>query len=428
MDNKFYLFLDPARKQYFSLPPHWVVDHFVERKDDIYTSVSQMMINALLKPVGTAPLKDLIRNTENIVVIIDDDTRPTPVADILRVLLPYLADAGIPTGRITIVVAIGTHDPMNIDEIAIRVGTEVASRYSVVQHDAWQDNLTHIDILGYESKLKINPVVAQADFRISISSILPHRMAGYGGGPKILMPGVSNFDFIREHHMKREIHPQSKVGVTEGNPFHEDCMKAAKAIGLHFSINCVYDHQGNVAGIVAGSLEIAFASAVKACEERLGHYFEDKVDVTIASAYPHIHGEQFTKGLTAPDIITKEDGAILLVVPLVENIPDDFVESFDFVRKQSNNNCIEYLKDKMSRGCLFLPEKPLGFNQAVFSTLFRPPVRTILVAPMISRAQAVAMGMEYAETIEDGLAILEKAYPKARVAVLPSGGLVVPII
>ena len=102
-------------------------------------------------------------------------------------------------------------------------------------------------------------------------SILPHPMAGYGGGPKTVMPGVCNFDFIRDHHMKNVNHPRSVAGVTKGNPFHEGCLEVARAVRLDFSIDCVYNQTGQVIRIIGGSLEMAFAKAVEVCFKKLGH-------------------------------------------------------------------------------------------------------------------------------------------------------------
>jgi len=131
--------------------------------------------------------------------------------------------------------------------------------------------------------VKINPEVANADLKIGISSILPHPMAGFGGGPKIVIPGVSNFEFVRDHHMRHTIHPRSVAGLTKGNPFHESCLRAAQAVGLDFSINCVYNQHGEVVRIIGGSLEAAFAEAAQECYKTLGVRFEEKVDITITS-------------------------------------------------------------------------------------------------------------------------------------------------
>ena len=81
----------------------------------------------------------------------------------------------------------------------------------------------------------------------------------------------------------------------------------------------------------------------------------------------------------------------------------------------------------MSKGMPFLPEKPLEFNMAMSALILRPQIRTILVSPTISRDEAHTMGLEYATSVEEGLSQLERVYPKARVAIFPSGGLIIPM-
>ncbi len=428
MGQSYHLYYGPGKKEYFSLPAGWIAAYLVEAKEEtLPSSVEQMTRDVLSAPTGTAPLKELISGAKRIAVIVDDWTRPTPVISILQVLLPYLESRGFSDENVVIIVALGTHVAMTREELEGRLGKDILFRYEVIQHNAWQSDLVSIALPGDGGVVKINPEVAGADVKIGISSILPHPMAGYGGGPKILMPGVSNFEFIRDHHMRHTIHPRATAGVAEGNPFHEDCFRAARAIGLDFSINCVYNQHGQVACIIGGSLEAAFAAAVEACLDKLGARFEQKVDVTITSTYPHTHGHQFCKGLSAPDVVTKETGAILMVVPTVTPVSEEFVSSFNLVRERSGNNCVEYVKKAMSKGMPFLPEKPLEFNMAMSALILRPQIRTILVSPTISGDEARTMGLEYAPSVEEGLKLLERVYPKARVAIFPSGGLIIPM-
>jgi nickel-dependent lactate racemase len=204
-------------------------------------------------------------------------------------------------------------------------------------------------------------------------------------------------------------------------------MKAAQAIGLNFSINCVYNQKGEVIRIIGGSLEMAFAEAVKVCSEKLGHKFEEKVDVTITSTYPHTHGHQLFKGLSAPDIVTNNRGAILLVAPVAGPIAAEFLNSINEIREKSNNNPAAYIKEALSKGIAFLPDKPMDFNMAMSTVFLRPEIRTILVSPFISKDEARTMGLEYASSIEEGLRLLQDTYPEAKVAIFPSGGLIVPI-
>jgi nickel-dependent lactate racemase len=428
MKQDYYLYLSPDRKKYFSLPPEWVPLHFVESKDEAsIPSIQQMTLEALSKPIGTLPLQDLVLRKHRVVVIVDDLTRPTPAVEILEVLLSRLRDNGFSHENTTIVMALGTHEAMKREELEAKLGKGVTSTYNIVQHNAWQNDLASIRIPEDGKVIKINPEVAQADLRVGISSILPHPMAGYGGGPKIVMPGVCDFETIRDHHMKYLIHPRSVAGVTKGNLFHEGCMRNAQAIGLDFSINCVYNQKGQVIRIIGGSLEKAFEEAVKVCFEKLGHRFGEKVDVTITSSYPHTHGHQFFKGLDAPDIVTKDIGAILLVAPIVAPIPVEFLNSFNEVKEKSNNNSAAYVKNALSKGMAFLPDKSIDFNMAMSTVFLRPKVRTVIVSPTISKDEAQIIGLEYASSVEEGLRVLGKSYPKAKVAIFPSGGLIVPI-
>ncbi len=429
MEQRYYLCTGPGKKDYFTLPPQWRATHFVESAPARVAPVAGMALGALTKPVGVKPLGELCAGARRLAIIIDDATRPTPVAQILGVLLPYLVDAGVPRDRVTIVVALGTHVPLDRKDLESRVGKEIVSAYRIVQHNARQADLVPVAIPGDGRKLKVNPVVAGADFKISLSSILPHPMAGFGGGPKILVPGVCDFDFIMDHHMRLTVHPSAKWGVAEGNSFHEDCMKVAHAIGLDFSINCVYDQQGEIVGIIGGSLDGAFEAATRVCADKLGHRFDAKVDVTITSAYPHTHGHQFAKGLSAPDAITKETGAILMVVPLVLPVPDFFTAAFKTVtEKSAGTDPAAFIKETMSAGRPILPDKAPEFNMAMSCFFLRPKTRTVLVSPMISSEEAAAMGLEHATSLAEGLGRLAAAYPKAEVAVLPSGGLVIPTL
>jgi nickel-dependent lactate racemase len=228
--------------------------------------------------------------------------------------------------------------------------------------------------------------------------------------------------------MKHLIQPGVTAGRTKGNPFHEDVMKAALAIGLDFSINCVYDQKGRIISIVGGSLETAFGQAVDTCLERLGHRFEEKVDITISSAYPHAHGHQFFKGLSAPTAVTKDTGAILLIAPISAPISREFINSFHVVRERSHNDSQGYVMDHLKRGMAYLPDKSIDFNMAMSTPFRRRKIRAIIVSPFIPKDEAEIMGLEHASTVEEGLKMLEGAYPQAEVAIFPSGGLIIPIM
>lgn len=428
-EQEYYLRLDQERKECFTIPEGWTPQYFAEDKEKSgVLPVSRMVHEALSGPKGTAPLRELVLKASHIAIIVDDGTRPTPVASILDVLLPYINGCGFDHRRVKIVVALGTHQPMTDKALKERLGRDVMEQYPVIQHNAWQNDLVPVGIPGDNRIVRINPAVAGADLRIGISSILPHPMAGFGGGPKIIVPGVSDYKFIRDHHMKHLISPHARAGLTHGNPFHEDVMKTARAIGLDYSINCIYDQNGEMIRIIGGSLDSAFSEAVAVCHDVLGHRFHEKVDITITSTYPHIHGHQFFKGLSAPDIVTKEGGAILLVAPITASISKEFLDSFRYIDEQSGGDSAAYIKDHLTMGKAYLPDKSIDYNMAMSTPFLRPNIRTILVSPMITEDEARIMRFEYASSVRGGIDLLSKSYPLATVAIFPSGGLIIPMV
>lgn len=427
MKKDYYLYLGQDKKQPFTLPAGWEPVHFVEPEDSAPPpSIEEMTREALSKPIGTPPFEKMLSGVKSVAVLVDDGTRPTPVAEILGTLLSLLEKSGLPREKISVVVAIGTHEAMKKEALEARLGSTVLSRYRVVQHNAKQSDLVPIQLPNHGGVVKVNPVVAQADLKVGMSSVVPHPMAGYSGGPKIIMPGVCDFDFIRDHHMKHVIHPRSVAGVLDGNPFQAGILQVARAVGLDFSINCVYNRKGQVGRIIGGSLEKAFTEAVRLCFEKLSHKFSEKVDITITSTYPHTHGPQIMKGLNTPDAVTRETGAILLVAPVVGPMPREFLDSIEMIKEKSGNNPVPYVRDAISKRIAFLPGKAIDFHMALSTIFLRPKIRTILVSPIISRNEAETMGLNHSSSLEEGMGQLRQSFPSAKVAIFPSGGLIVP--
>jgi lactate racemase len=430
MKDQYYLQIDRERKTFFSLPDDWTCAHFVRSQEGEQKApcVDEMLSDALARIDDVPQLKGTASSSQKAAIIVDDLTRPTPVTEILGILLPYLDEKGYVRENVTIVVALGTHPSLTEEQLEKRLGRAVLSSRKVVQHNAWQNDLVLVKIAGSDRVVKINPAVAHADLRIGISSILPHPMAGFGGGPKIVFPGVADFDSIKVHHPKNVLHPRAALGITKGNPFHEEIAEVARAAGLHLSINCVYDAGGAITSITAGSPDNAYARAIALCFEKLGHRFADKVDVTIASVFPHAHGNQLFKGLMPASMVTREGGGVLLLSPLAEPIPAGFLNSLKQIREASHNKPAEYIRKSLEKGEAFLPDKPMDYNMAMTNVFIRPEMRVVLVSEEVSEEEAAVMGVEHASSMEEGLVRLKKSFAWARTAIFAAGGLIIPVM
>jgi len=118
-----------------------------------------------------------------------------------------------------------------------KVGLDVYKRVNISQHDP-DNNLFYLGKSKRGNELWVNKDVAQADVKISTGNIVPHRYAGYGGGAKSILPGISSRGTIGYNHLYVET-GEAALGKTKGNPVREEMEEAAKMIGLDMIVNTV---------------------------------------------------------------------------------------------------------------------------------------------------------------------------------------------
>ncbi len=429
MASMYYLNKGEGQRESFSVPAGWNICHFLESSEKSpETSLRNMFLQGVSMPVASPSLPDLSAGAKRVVLLVDDNNRPTPVREMLPPLLEILHDNGVRRESITIVVALGTHAAMNESQLDMKIGKDVVSAYRVIQHDARASDLVPLATFKSGRKVRINAAVAAADLKISLGSILPHPMCGFGGTPKMIMPGVTDFESIKEHHTRFVAHPRSTLGSLAANPFHEECMSVAAQVGVDFCINSVYDRESRVVEVVAGSLQGSYHKAAERCLSRLGVTFDQRLDITITSTVPHVHGTQMLKALSAAGAVTREGGAILFFAPLEDPLTPAFVEAFREIWAKSGNKPLDYILETLARGEHLLPGRPMDFNMAVFDTFSRAKkARVILVSPLVTKEEAAVFGFDYADSLDAAVKELARVYPEARVGVFPSGGLMVPI-
>jgi len=191
------------QRLFFEIPKTWTLLTFAEFSDvppgeDLETAV----LNALKRPISSPPLTDCVSVEDSVAIIVEDLTRASPKKEILRTLSEQLKAVSIPDEQIVIVMALGTHRALSMDELSGAFGEDLTKRYTFINHDCHSSDLVPIGTLRTGTQVKINAQVHEADFRIGIGSIFPHPLNGFGGGGKILFPGVADFDSILEHHLK----------------------------------------------------------------------------------------------------------------------------------------------------------------------------------------------------------------------------------
>ena len=359
----------------------------------------------------------------------DDFTRQTPKSAILTGLVNNLRQLGVGYDQIDVLFGVGTHRPVTEAEAKEALGP-LTDKLRWTNHDCWSEALTPVGACTICGDLKVNPLVPAADFRIAVGSVLAHPMAGFGGGAKAIMPGVSDFESIRRNHMSTFL-PRLRLGETKDNPCREGICNAARLARLDFIVNAVYNADHEVMEIVAGDPEKAHQAGVDMSLKEYGVEIEPKTDVTIVSTFPYDEGNQIIKPLIPGAMITKEKGIVILVAYDIRGgcLPEQMLAAFDMVWAEVGDDPAKTAIDCITQNRLIVQGGPLDLNGAAFlNLLLLSRVQVVLVSPHVTAKQAARIGFDYAATIEEAIGMAAAKVPRATVNILPLGGMIVPLV
>ena len=384
---------------------------------------------SLKNPIGTPALAASLSPGHRIAVLVEDITRASPKRLVLEALTEELREIGIPESHISITIALGTHRPLANEELERIFGSDLLNRYAFFNHDCHAPDLVPAGELRTGRAVKINRRVWEADFRIGIGSIFPHPMNGFGGGGKILFPGVADFDSILEHHLLFTFHPGTELGKVEGNLFHEQVCAVARSAGLHFVINCVMNQNDEVADIVCGDPLDAHMAGIEKCKALISAKFNRKADVTLISSFPYMEGPQIVKPLAPASVITREGGCIILAADCSGNLPDPFIQAFQTFHAKFKGNLMEGVLHYFHHKELIMKDGAIDFNMALGMTLAaQHRFKIILVTQDIPRQKGEMMGFLFAENLPEAFGLVSRFLPEPEVHVIPSGGIILPVM
>jgi lactate racemase len=246
---------------------------------------------AFAHPIGTPAVAELAAGRKSAAIVVDDLSRPTPAAELLPFVLQELGVAGIPRDEIRIVIGGGSHRPLNRAEIAKKVGADVAADYEVTCHDCYSGDLRGFGNLPDGTPLYFNPVVADAEFKVTVGGVYPHGAVGFGGGSKLILPGVAGFATMFHFHTFYASRGHGVIERSGGPPDHRDASEAAaKALGLDIVVNAVINAHREIAGVFVGDFVQAHRAAARFAARTYGTVIPEDIrkeaDVVVANVYP----------------------------------------------------------------------------------------------------------------------------------------------
>jgi len=280
---------------------------------------------ALNSPLKALPLREMVSSSDTVAIVFSDITRPQPRQVMLEALLEALTH--VPPRQITLINALGTHRANTEEEIRQMLGTEISSKYHVVQHDAFnRERMACAGRLPSGYDLFVNKDYLGASVKILTGFIEPHLFAGFSGGPKAVLPGVSDqASILRNHGADMVSHPRATWGVIDGNPILEEMFMAARLTSPNFLLNVSLDAQKKITGVFAGDLEAAYRSGAAFVHSTALAPVDAPFDIVITSnsGYPlDLNLYQAVKGLSAAAQVVKPGGAIVIAAECWDGIPE----------------------------------------------------------------------------------------------------------
>lgn len=301
---------------------------------------------AFMKPINSPTLTQIIKGEkpQQIVIIVNDITRPVPYEIVLKPMLLEMEETGVSPENITLLIATGMHRPMTEQEVVNTLGWDIATKYRWVNHKC-EEKMVFVGKVS-DIPFYVNPLVVEADLLCAVGVIAPHYMAGYSGGRKSVMPGVCGKETIEVHHSLMRL-PRSRTANLKGNKFHETMVEAAEMVKLRFISNVVVNSKNEVIDLVTGHYQKAWEKGVELCRDNSVIKVDELADAVIVSAggFPKdINMYQAQKALENASYCVKDGGIILLIAECSEGLGED---TFERWLKEADTPA--YLEEKIEK-------------------------------------------------------------------------------
>ena len=383
---------------------------------------AEILDAALRAPIQSPTLRELTRTARRIVIITDDNTRPMPSRLTLPAILRQFAR---PESEydITILVATGLHRPMTTAEQEEQFGKEFCRTHRIVCHNARDpEQLAFCGTLPSGNPLYLNKLAAGCDLLIAEGFIEPHFFAGFSGGRKSILPGISGEETILRNHCPINIaNPLARQGILAGNPVHEECAAAARLSPLRFILNVALNSEKEIVAAFAGDPAAAHAAGCDYVSRALSVPARPAdIVITSNSGYPLDRNlYQAVKGIDTAAKVVRDQGVIIMAAQCCDGVGHD-----SFAALMQSCRSVEALEALVST-------PPLVHDkwQAQVFARARKKASLILVNDGIPPETLRSMLIEPAPSLEAALELaLAQVGRDPFVSILPDGPVTIPLV
>jgi nickel-dependent lactate racemase len=387
-------------------------------------SEEEIINEAFSHSIGSDRLSNLLKGCKEVLIVVDDYSRNTPVQVIFPRLISELDEAGIKPSGIKILVALGTHRPMTEEEIVKKFGKDIPKKYSIFNHPWWDSSqLTFLGETGKGNPIFINRMAKEVDFIIGIGQIVPHRVSGFSGGGNIIQPGIcGEVTTGKTHWLSAQFKGREILGKIE-NPVKEEIEQVAQRVGLKWIINTIQDGSGRLIKAVAGDPIQAYRTGAKRSFEIYQSKLPKEADIVIADSHPYDSDLWLAaKGIYASELAVNQGGVVILVSPCPEGVSPSHPEVLEW-----GYQTFEEVNEKVRQRKI--QKLTAAAHLVHVGRVIKERAKGILVSRGISKEETERLGFFYAKSPKEALEIAFSLLGRnAKVVVLQRGGEILPIV
>jgi len=388
----------------------------IKKKDE-----RTLITTALQHPIGTGSFEDFLTSSDQILVIVNDASRPSSAARILEHLYPKLSAHP----HVRYLVATGSHRAPTPDEYRYIFGRFYdLLKPKIFTHDARNPNLmTALGASKRGTEVSINKMVLESKNILVLGSVEPHYFAGYTGGRKAFLPGVAAYKTIEMNH-KFALSDQARTLQLKGNPVHEDMVDVSTMLkGCRiFSVQTVLTETQDIYAVAAGDLYQSFDALIPFANEVFCVPLKKKGTIVITVApYPlDIDLYQSQKALDNAKLACEEGGIIILVSKCRMGVGDDAFLKL-LCKETHPQKLLDLLKE----------EYKLGYHKAAKIAQMATHASLWAVTDLADDVLRKAMLTPYHDiqsAIDNAVKTIKEKGAKPRIIVMPAGSLTIPLI
>jgi len=268
-----------------SFPERWEIDNLTSPGFDKPGLKPDEIRSRVLSPIEGPSLEELARGRKQAVIVFDDMTRPTPVRDVAPYVLEALHKAGMKKDQIRFIWALGSHGAYDMISARKKLGPEIVENYAVYNHDPFQ-NTVRAGRTPTGVELWFNREFMACDLKIGIGCITAHVHVGFGGGAKLILPGVAGIETINQFHNQLYCDQgRTGLGNFDNNIMRLECDAAGDMVKLDFKVDCLINRKGQIASLYAGPFRATHAAGAAEGKEHYGIPFASGYDIVVSNAY-----------------------------------------------------------------------------------------------------------------------------------------------